>query len=306
MIMKKITWFSAFAAICVVAVGVSGCTKKELRMPEGEKSQLFLTGKTQQMGGTKAQQQVTTTLPLANGVETGIYVVNRTSGESVETAGVSNLKHVANASGGLDNTGDPIILTTGWEYDMIAYGPHDPAVVAADGVKVEHGKDMIWAKSEKEKPNAKTHSTALTFQHKVSQIQFELVNGGDTGDGKSVDLTGATFKVTGFVKDGTVNLATGELELGAVDPTIVLTGINNTELKTDVIYFVPGENLQLNAEVTLADGTTFSGVYTKKFQSGMHYKVSIKVVDRDTDLNMDDSTLLPWEDEEEGDLELGQ
>ncbi len=305
MIMKKITWFSALTAICAVAVGVSGCTKKELEIPAGEKSQLLLTGKTQQMGVTKAQK-ATTTQPLANNFETGIYVVNRTSGENVGTAGVSNLKHVSDASGALINTGAPIILTTGWEYDMIAYGPHDPAVVAANGVKVTHGNDMIWAKSAGEKPNAKTHSTALTFQHKVSQIEFELVDGGTTGEGNSVNLAGATFKVTGFVKDGTVDLTTGAMTLGAVDPTIVLTGINNTDLKTDVIYFVPGENLQLNAEVTLADGTTFSGVYKKKFEAGRHYQVKIKVLDLDTDLDLDDSTLLPWEEDEEGDLELGQ
>lgn len=305
MIMKKITWFSAIAAICAVAAGVSGCTKKELRVLEGEQSLLSLTGKTQHMAVTKVASQ-STAQPLAANFETGIYVVNKTSSEDVGTAAISNLKHVADASGALNNTGDPIILTTGWTYDMIAYGPYDPATVATDGVKVEHGNDMIWAKSAGEKPNAKTHSTALTFQHKVSQIQFELVDGGTTGDGNPVNLTGATFKVTGFAKEGTVDLTTGEMTLGTVDPTIVLTGINNTDLKTDVIYFLPGENMQLSAEVLLADGTSFTGVYNKKFQPGMHYHIKIKVVDRDTDLDMDDSTLLPWEDEEEGDLELGQ
>ena len=69
---------------------------------------------------------------------------------------------------------------------------------------------------------------------------------------------------------------------------------------------MPGENLQLNAEVTLADGTTFSGVYKKKFEAGRHYQVKIKVLDLDTDLDLDDSTLLPREEDEEGDLELGQ
>lgn len=299
MVMKKITWFSALAATFAVAVGVSGCIKKELQVLEGgETCQLLLTGVTQSMGTTKADA---TTEPLAAGLETGIYVVNRTSGENVTNAAVANVKHVADASGALNNTEAPIILTTGWEYDMIAYGPHDPATVAADSVKIEHGKDMIWAKNEKEKPNAKTHSTALTFQHKVAQISFELKDGGEDGSGKGVDLTGATFQVTGFAKDGRVDLSTGKIKLGAVDPTIVVT-----EADVTPIYFLAGEEqITLNAVITLANGNTFSGVYTKLFEPGWHYKITIKVVDRDSDVADMGGTLVPWEDDEEGDLEIG-
>lgn len=189
--MKKITLFLSTAAVCVLALGMSGCSKEKHALPEGEPCRLTLSGKALRV------ETKTGTEPMPDNLELGVHIVDRTSGEELKNAALTNIKHATDASGAISNTDpDPIILTTGYTYDVYAYSPYDQGVTAegSSSVRVFHGTDVLWAKAAGEKPNAATHNTELVFEHKTSQISFTIV----ADPNSNPDLTGAYLSVTGF------------------------------------------------------------------------------------------------------------
>lgn len=284
--MKKITLFPTVAAMLLLVMGLSGCSK-ENGEPKGEACRLLLTGSTLDLEVLGQSVTRTETEALPDGLELGVHVVDLTSGEDVSNAAVTNVKHVADASGAINNTNpDPIILTTGYAYDVYAYSPYTAGTTTT--VSIDHGTDVLWAKAAGEKPNAATHSTNLIFSHKAAQISFSVV-----ADAASApDLTGATLKVTGFCKDGSLDLATGVVTAGTVDNTIELTEIGQ------VVCFLPtaGE-MPLNVAVTVPAGQqgegSYSGTIAKVFEPGKSYNITVTVIDRNVQLGLTGG-VVPW------------
>ena len=293
--MKKITFFPAAAATLLLAMGMSGCSK-ENGVPKGESCRLSLTGNTLDLAvqGQSVTRAGTEALP--DGLELGVHVVDLTSGEDVTNMAIANVKHVTDASGAINNTNpDPIILTTGYTYDVYAYSPFVAGTTTT--VPVAHGTDVLWAKAAGEKPNAATHSTNLTFGHKTAQVSFSVVADATSDP----DLTGATLKVTGFCKDGSLDLATGNVTVGTVDNTIELTDIGQA-----VCFLPTAEAMPLNVAVTVPAGQkgegSYSGTITKVFEPGKSYIITVTVIDRNAQLGLVGG-VVPWVDQT-GDLDV--
>lgn len=293
--MKKITLFPAAAAALLLAMGMSGCSKETVQ-PKGEPSRLSLAGKTLDMAVQGQSVTKAGTEALPGGLELGVHVVDLTSGEDMTNMAIANVKHVTDASGAINNTNpDPIILTTGYTYDVYAYSPYVAGTTAT--VPVAHGQDVLWAKAAGEKPNSATHSTTLTFGHKTSQISFSVVADATSDP----DLTGATLKVTGFRKEGSLDLSTGTVTAGTVDNTIELTDIGQA------VCFLPAEGATaLDVVVTVPAGQKGEGIYsgtiTKVFEPGKSYNITVTVIDRNAQLGLVGG-LVPWVDQT-GDLDV--
>lgn len=283
--MKRISLLATAAA--VLTAGLSGCSKEKIVLPGGEPCRLVLTGE-----ALRTETKVDTE-PLDGGVELGVHVVDLTSGENLSNAALTNIKHVTDASGAISNANpDPIVLTTGYTYDVYAYSPYHAGGAAAtsSAVPVGHGQDVLWAKAAGEKPNAATHTVALTFERKAAQVAFQIV-----ADGASKpDITGATIRVTGFSKDGTLDLATGKVARGGVDNTIELTETGKP------ICFLPDEGqMELNVTVTIPAGPnagTYSGVTKGTFLPGKSTVITVTVIDRNSSLGFE-AGVVPWVDE---------
>lgn len=287
--MKKFSVLAVFAA-AVLTAGLTGCSKVKMVGTAGEPSQLSLQANTVDISANRTWSKATTE-PLPENTEIGVHVVDLTNSETLATAAISNVKYVSDASGALSKTdATPVILTTGYTYDVYAYSPHNASVTAdnASAIPVAHGTDVLWAKTAGETPNASTHTTTLTFEHKMAQISFNIV-----ADGASKpDITGATLKVTGFCKDGTMDLATGEITPGSVDNTIELTDVNTP------ICFVPSNQpMQFDVTVTIPSGAsagTYTGVKQGTFLPGQSTAVTITVIDRNSTLGLE-AGVVPWE-----------
>lgn len=296
--MKRITLLATAAALLSVA-GLSGCAKETNLSTVGEPSLLMLTATEL---ATKADTEV-----LPENTEVGVHVVELTTGETAATASRANLKHVADESGQLNMT-DPeasIILTTGYTYDIYSYSPYAEGVSgeAVSAIPVNHGTDILWAKAAAEKPNAKTHSASLVFEHKMAQVEFQVVADAAT----EPDITGATLKVTGFYQNGTLDLSTGKVKPGsgtadaaAVDETVELTEFGKA------VCFVPVDgDMELKVEVTVPGGPNagvYSGTITRTFAPGKSTLITITVVDRNSELGLE-AGLVPWV-EETGDVDV--
>ena len=284
--MKKITLFPAAAAMLLLAMGMSGCSKETVQ-PKGEPSRLSLAGKTMDLAVQGQSVTKAGTEALPGSLELGVHVLDLTSGEDMTNMAIANIKHVTDASGAMSNTNpDPIILTTGYTYDVYAYSPYIAGTTTT--VPVGHGMDVLWAKAAGEKPNAATHSTTLTFGHKAAQISFSIV-----ADATSApDLTGATLKVTGFCKDGSLDLATGNVTPGTVDNTLELTDIGRA-----VCFLPTAAAMPLDVVVTVPAGQkgegSYSGTITKVFEPGKSYNITVTVIDRNAQLGLVGG-VVPW------------
>lgn len=290
--MKRITWLASAAVAVFAAVGVSGCSKEKILvgMPEGEPCRLMLQAKTIE---TKVDAE-----RLPEGAVVGVHIVDRTSGETTTTAQKwPNLKHIANAQGGLDYqnadpSGLPIILTTGYLYDVYSYSPYVDGLTAegSSQIAVGHGVDVLWAKTGDQKPNDKTHTVDLEFEHKAAKVEFQVV----ADAASEPDITGATIKVTGFYKDGTLDLATGKITPGMKDETIELTEIGQA------ICFLPLEGeMELKVQVTVPEGSANAGMYSgsvkRTFVPGTSTEIKVTVIDRNSELGLT-AGLVPWEE----------
>ncbi len=297
--MKRITWLGATTAAVAVALaaGMSSCAKEKalVDLPEGEECRLALTASTIETKGASVATKATETLPA--GMEVGVHIVDLTSKETLTTATKwVNLKHVTDASGGLvyqtDASGLPIILTTGYVYDIHAYSPYQAGLTAAGTtqIPVSHGTDLLWAKTTGEKPNAATHKANLVFEHRMARVAFQVV-----ADAASTpDITGATIKVTGFYGDGKLDLASGKITPGTVDNTIELTETGKA------ICFVPREgDMELNVEVTVPapslNAGTYAGVIKQTFNPGESVDITVTVIDRNSELGIS-AQVVKWVD----------
>lgn len=290
--MKRMTLLAVAAAV-VFAGGLSGCSKEKGVLPKGEPCRLVL------MGVALRAETKADTESLPDGLELGVHIVDVTSGESLNDATLTNIKHVTDASGAIGNTNpDPIILTTGYTYDVYAYSPYNAGMTAAtsSAVPVTHGQDVLWAKAAGERPNAATHNTALIFEHRTAQISFVPV----ADPGSNPDLTGARLIVTGFMGVGYLDLATGKVTADPRGHAVQYMGSNES------FCFLPADGeMSLNVTVEIPAGRSagvYSGVITRVFEPGKAYRITVTVIDRNSQLGLTGG-VVPWVNET-GDVDV--
>ena len=104
------------------------------------------------------------------------------------------------------------------------------------------------------------------------------------------DISGATLKVTGFCRDGILDLAAGKVIPGSVDNSVELTETESP------VCFLPAEGpMELSVTVTVPSGPN-AGVKREVFAPGKSTVVTVTVIDRNSALGLE-AGVVPWENE---------
>lgn len=239
----------------------------------GKKSFVVFSGKTLDIVPTKANVN----LPVDTRL--GVYVLNATTGiaETFSTAMVRNALFTIAADGSF--IGNKIYLNTGKDYDVYSYGPRVDAIADETSISFIHNTDVIWApvNSTVRGAVAGQNNVTLQYVHKTSQIKFTLTDDRDNASKIQYPFAGATFEITGFCSQFSLNLNNGSITKGAVDNSIKITTQN-----TPVCFASNnGAPMSLNVNVTIpgAGGGSqiYNGVLTASFEQGYSYSYNIKL-----------------------------
>jgi len=238
-----------------------------------KRSFVVFSGKTLDILPTKA----TVNLPVDTRL--GVYVLNATSGfsETFTTAMVKNALYTISADGSF--SGNIIYLNTGKDYDVYSYGPRIESVTDETSITFNHNTDVIWAPVNSSVRGAVAGQNTVTLQyvHKTSQIKFSLTDDRDNLSKIQYPFAGATFEITGFCSQFSLNLNTGSITKGPVDNSIKITTQN-----TPVCFAANnGAPSSLNVKVTIpgavAGSQIYNGVLTATFEQGYSYSYNIKL-----------------------------
>ncbi len=262
-------------SVALLTLALVGCESqieplggKILPDPNIEKAELALSGKAAMVQEVKADNQEA----LTNGTQVGIFVVDKTSGESLNSASVvTNGLYTANGAGGLTGGASPVELLMGYHYEVYGYAPYS-GTLSGTTLSVGHDTDFIWALAADEVPNTTVHTTDLVFDHKTAQIQFKVAGS------EGVDISGGyTFTVTGFYGSGVADLATGIVTPGAVDDGIVVSTVE------DPVCFIVPTSGKLPLAVTVTVGSVvYTGTLSVEFEAGKSYIYTLTASDEET------------------------
>ncbi len=289
-----------FYVLAALFLTVTGCTKKDTERDQKVPSELILNGEVtfsdndpETASSVSAVKQVETRaggqLPASTSL--GVYIRN-----TPETAGAGdlnaaewkNLPFVCNSSGQIVLSGGTggVILTSGIQYDILAYSPQVQTVSDAHRIPVDHGTDILWGKKTVKAVPGATRVN-LEFRHAGAQVGFKL----KAKDGTTMDLSNAQMTVTGFYKTGTLDLETGKIT--GADPTEKLT--DKTGAKSYVL--ATGDKMTVNATVTgVPDQPTFTGSYTLTLKPGKSYLYTITLNPNGEAPVKFDPEVVDWED----------
>jgi len=259
-----------FSVIITVLLATS-CSK--INPSHNNDSSLILKGKSFNIVPTKAN------IPLSNGLSLGAFVVNVTTGspETLSSAIIENKLLTVDAGGNI--TGDVIYLNAGKDYDVYAYSPRiTGAPLNPNAIPYTHGTDVLYSDVNRTLRGVSIgiNTVDMIFIHKMSQIKFSLTDDRDPVTKNAYPFSDATFEVTGFVKDFTLNLETGEITRQPVDGTVKIT-----EQNTPVCFAPSTSAMTLPIKVTIPGAIsgeqTFTGSVTATFTSGNSYSYNIKI-----------------------------
>lgn len=278
-----------------------GCTKQVTEI-EGSPSQLLLSGQvifsddddaesSASVAGAKSLETRATGGQLPANTNLGVYILTTpTTGDAhVNNSEWKNLPFVCTAGGQITLTGGTgVVLTSGTKYDIFAYAPQVQNVTDAKRVPVTHGTDILWGRKT---VNAVPGTTKvnLEFRHAGSQVGFKLkVKGGE-----ALDLTKAKMTVTGFYKNGTLDLETGKIT--GSDPTGKITDV--TGAKTYIL--TTGEPMSIAVTVTdIPDMAPFVNTFSLTLKPGKPYMYNITLNPNGEAPVKFEAEVVDWEDVE--------
>ncbi|MHC1780897.1 MAG: fimbrillin family protein [Bacteroidales bacterium] len=265
--MKKTIIF--FTILFAVLISCSKNNSENL----SKRSFAVFSGKTLDIVPTKANVNLSVDTRL------GVYVLNATAGltETFSTAMVKNSLYTIAADGSF--TGNIIYLNTGKDYDVYSYGPRVDAIADETSISFSHNTDVIWAPVNTSVRGAVAgqNNVALQYVHKTSQIKFSLTDDRDNASKIQYPFAGATFEITGFCSQLSLNLNNGSITKGAVDNSIKITTQN-----TPVCFASNnGAPMSLTVNVTIpgsgGGSQSYNGVLTASFEQGYSYSYNIKL-----------------------------
>lgn len=254
----------------VAAILALGCSKD--KADKTGEAYLVVKGKTVDIVPTKAN------IPLSEGVNLGIYAKNVSSGstETLQTSIVANRLLSVGAGGGV--SGDAIYLKLGKDYDVYAYAPRVTSPADPATIPFTHGTDLLWAGVNETLRGVDIgeNPVNMSFVHKMAQIKFALADDRDQEAKDTYPFSGASFEVTGFYRDFTLNLETGTVNLATIDNSIKITQQNNP------VCFAPALNaMNLAVKVTIPGVTSgeqvYTGIVSSTFLQGNSYSFNIKI-----------------------------
>jgi len=254
----------------IVAILFIGCSKDKTNKT-GE-AFLVVNGKTVDIVPSKAS------VPLYEGISLGIYAKNVSSGstETLQTSIVAN-RLLSVGNGGVIS-GEAIYLKLGKDYDIYAYAPRVVSPFDPTAIPFTHGTDLLWAGLDETLIDIGIggNPVNLNFVHKMAQIKFALTDDRDQEAKDLYPFLGASFEVTGFYRDFTLDLETGAVNQTTIDNSIKITQQNNP------VCFAPALNAMILAVKVTIPGVTsgehiYSGIVSSTFLQGNSYSFNIKI-----------------------------
>lgn len=154
--------------------------------------------------------------------------------------------------------------STNYYFRALAKKTTEHTLEAVETTSVNQGTDLLWGTTaahtgteadgstahdyaEGAAINPRTGDVPLTFRHVMSKVVVSLAT---SSDASAVDLTGAKITLTNLIKDGIIDIATGDITPGSTIADI--TASDETIMVPQTI----SDNTRLI--ITLTDGTTYS------------------------------------------------
>lgn len=216
---------------------------------------------------------------LPSGISTGIYVTAKDA--AINTAFFENKNYVTQASGILFSAVN-VDLTIGNDYDIYAYAPYQPTVGNPLMIEYPHGTDVLWAPKYVLTGVSATNNTAtLTFEHRATQISFQVVFANDYIAGSKDFIASSTIQVNGFNSSGLLNIVTGILvPSGSLISTLSGAGTGTTGVTTlgigDTCIIASTGEMTLAVQVT-HNGKTYNGTIKETFIAGTSYNYTVTI-----------------------------
>jgi hypothetical protein len=266
--MKRIWIYIAFVVLLVC-----GCSRDrdEKEVVKVKTVPLSLSAKKEDII-TKASLSI-----LPPGISTGIYVTAKDA--VINTAFFENKNYVTQASGILFSTVN-VDLTIGKDYDIYSYSPYQSTIGNPLMIEYTHGTDVLWAPKYVLTGVSATNNTAtLTFEHRATQISFQVVFANDYIAGSKDFTASSSIQVTGFNSSGLLNIVTGIL-VPSGSPISTLSGAGTTGATTlgigDTCIIASTGEMILAVQVT-HNGKIYNGTIKETFIAGTSYNYTVTI-----------------------------
>lgn len=285
--MKKI-----LVSVIITSLLAGSCSKSN--PIKNEPSYLVLNGKTLTIVPTKAD------IALEAGTKLGVYVVNVTIGSTETLSSTTIANRLLTVQQGGVISGDAISLNAGNDYDVYAYSPIEQSI-PLDPQKIPfiHGTDLLYAGVSKTLRGVSVgkNTVDMVFSHKMSQIKFTLSDNREQSAKDAYPFSNASFEATGFYKDFTLNLETGEIVLGEIDNSVKIS-----QQDTPFCFAPASEDMILPIKISIpgviSGEQTFSGEISCRFIAGYSYSYNIKIFTTSLDIkgSVTDWVTVPSDD----------
>ena len=209
-----------------------------------------------------------------------------------------------NSGGVLD--GDKLYFDKQKEYDIYSYAPYTgDNKINGESIQFEHEADVIWAKARysNRTQGSVINKIQLDYEHLTSKVKFIFEDSRDPMLKDLHDFNRKSFSISGFCKKFYLNVYTGKLTRGPVDPSVIISEENNP------VCFAPksGEaeyNLEIEIPATFPlnlPPVIIREKFNYNFRPGYSYVITINVMTADMSVN---SHIVSWEYKVVEDLEI--
>lgn len=226
--MKQNKLFFGLATIAAAALSFAACSSDEPETSPRQqetKTISFTSSLEGSKAGTRAASNLQAT-QIVSGVKVGIFGVG-TGGTLTNN---ENIEYTADGSGGLTTNSAMTCTSECTKIDFYAYAPKQDnwSYNSANSFSVQTDQsaeagylasDLLCATSASITSPADNSTVALAFTHKLSKVNIQITR--ETG--ASIDLTGATVKITGTKNGTTLNPSTGEIATVTGDAAVEIT-----------------------------------------------------------------------------------
>lgn len=200
-----------------------------------------------------------------------------------------------NSGGTLD--GEKLYLDKQKEYNIYSYAPYIvDNTINGESIPFYHDTDVIRATAKYS--NATQQNTInkvqLDYEHITSKVKFIFEDNRDPSQKKLHDFSRMNFRISGFCKKFYLNIYTGQITRGPVDPSVIISKENYP------VCFAPntGEaeyNLEIDIPATFPLSLLPVQIREKfnyNFRPGHSYVITINVMTSQMSVN---SHIVSWE-----------
>lgn len=238
-------------------------------------------------------------LPLPQGTVVGIYASPYNQEPAAADPDHANVRCVCGLSGNLDSSGE-LKLKEGADYSLYAYAPFKTGTnFRPEAISFQHGQDVLVCTGNPSIRNVSydNRNVSLNFIHLTAQIRF-IVKIGEEGTGTILPTT--VFRASGFLPEGRLDLATGNLtalgepsEQTDVKAASIADEKGIYSLSTEPLCFftTSGEPQTFQLHVT-HEGILYTGQITAVFVPGESSLYTVRIVSQ-VGLNIT-ATIADW------------